>query len=153
MKTEKELKQKTKKRLMEKAGIPFEKSAEYDLHHKDMTLRHNDVERYSKWLIRDVVLLTRADHMRLHMTVRIKKGSKKPVSQKIKIRKSVKAAKKRFKGMKVKVFKKQVKIESAVFNSCAAAARWLGCSKQLIAQVLRGKNSKAKGYDVELIKG
>ena len=153
MKSERELKQITKKRLMEKAGIPFYKSKEYDLHHKDMTLRYNDIERYHKWRIQDVVLLTRAEHMRIHMAIKIKKGSKKPVSQKRKIRNSVIAARKRFKGMKVRVFKQQINCQSAVFSSCAKAARWLGCSKQLVSQVLRGKNLTAKGYYVELIEG
>ena len=46
-----------------------------------------------------------AKDFKLPTPMEIKKGSKKPISQKRKISKSVRAARKRFKGMKVRVFK------------------------------------------------
>ena len=36
------------------------------LHHKDMSLRSNDIERYILWLPEDLVILTVSEHSKLH---------------------------------------------------------------------------------------
>lgn len=39
------------------------------MHHKDITLRHNDRERYDEWRIEDLVVMECGDHTRLHMEI------------------------------------------------------------------------------------
>lgn len=39
----------------------------YVLHHIDDTLRHNDIERYIEWNVEDLMMITKAEHMSLHM--------------------------------------------------------------------------------------
>lgn len=36
------------------------------LHHKDWTLRHNDIERYILWLPEDLVVMKRSEHTKIH---------------------------------------------------------------------------------------
>ena len=38
----------------------------YVLHHKDDTLRVKDPKRYARWIPEDLVMLTRAEHTKLH---------------------------------------------------------------------------------------
>ena len=38
------------------------------LHHKDDTLRHNDIERYIEWRLEDLVVLRNAEHTRITFT-------------------------------------------------------------------------------------
>jgi hypothetical protein len=38
----------------------------YNLHHKDVTLRHSDIERYLKWLPEDLIMMTSSEHKKLH---------------------------------------------------------------------------------------
>lgn len=40
----------------------------YELHHIDETLKVNDKERYYKWNIEDLIMLTSSEHHRLHAT-------------------------------------------------------------------------------------
>ena len=37
------------------------------LHHKDETLRHNNIERYIEWRPEDLIPMSKADHTRLHV--------------------------------------------------------------------------------------
>lgn len=45
---------------------------EWVLHHKDVSLRHDDPKRYDEWRIDDLIPMTRHDHMALHSTKRKK---------------------------------------------------------------------------------
>ena len=38
------------------------------LHHKDPTMRYNNPERYRQWNPEDLVVMTRAEHVKLHHT-------------------------------------------------------------------------------------
>ena len=38
----------------------------YDLHHRDESLRHTDIERYILWLPEDLEIISHAEHARLH---------------------------------------------------------------------------------------
>lgn len=38
----------------------------YVLHHVDTTLKKNDIERYILWRIEDLVMLTKAEHIKVH---------------------------------------------------------------------------------------
>ena len=42
------------------------------LHHKDTTLRHNDIERYIEWRLEDIEILTKSQHSSLHLALRNK---------------------------------------------------------------------------------
>lgn len=46
-------------------GIP---KPGYVLHHKDPSLRHTDITRYEQWNPDDLVMMTRAEHTKLHQT-------------------------------------------------------------------------------------
>lgn len=46
--------------------IPWDDSSKYVLHHKDITLKHNDIERYRQWNIEDLEVMTNPDHQKLH---------------------------------------------------------------------------------------
>ena len=41
---------------------------EYVLHHKDITLKAKNPERYIEWNIEDLVVMPRSEHSRLHQT-------------------------------------------------------------------------------------
>ena len=36
------------------------------LHHRDTTMRHNDIERYIQWNEEDVVIMEKGEHTKLH---------------------------------------------------------------------------------------
>ena len=38
----------------------------YHLHHKDVTLRHENPERYNEWNPEDLVMITNTEHARMH---------------------------------------------------------------------------------------
>ena len=40
----------------------------YVLHHKDINLRHNDINRYIQWNLEDLEIMSKSDHIRLHRT-------------------------------------------------------------------------------------
>lgn len=40
----------------------------YVLHHKDMNLRHNNINRYIEWRLEDLQIMSKAEHIRLHRT-------------------------------------------------------------------------------------
>ena len=41
----------------------------YVLHHKDPELRHKDIDRYLEWRPEDLVMMTKSDHVKLHMSL------------------------------------------------------------------------------------
>lgn len=38
------------------------------LHHKDESLKYTDIDRYNKWLVEDLEMMTYAEHAKLHRT-------------------------------------------------------------------------------------
>ena len=46
------------------------------LHHEDETLRHNNIERYIEWRTEDLIPMSNADHIRLHVKLAKSKRSK-----------------------------------------------------------------------------
>lgn len=58
------------------------------LHHKDVTLRANDPERYNQWRIEDLQVMTSREHMELHNTLR--RGTHRNEDTKNKIAESMK---------------------------------------------------------------
>lgn len=53
----------------------------YVLHHKDVNMMRDNIERYILWLPDDLMIMTKADHLRLHHT-----GTKMSDETKLKMR-------------------------------------------------------------------
>ena len=53
-----------------KAEAYFNRKPGEVLHHKDITLKERDYERYIQWNIEDLVVMTKSDHMKLHGKLR-----------------------------------------------------------------------------------
>lgn len=139
---------KTFKKLIQKFGI--ENPENYVLHHKDMSLRTEDQERYCKWLMKDVVLMTKKDHLKLHMKIRNPKGSVKTAEHKHRISEGVKAAKKAFSGKQIRIQRPAQNAVDMSFTSCGAAAKFIGCSKQAICQAVKHIGYTVYGYTISV---
>ena len=125
------------------------------LHHTDPSLKLRDPERYREWNIDDLVPLTIAQHMRIHMAMRNPKGVKRT---KERIAAQVAGHKKERRACNILISRvmdeKGVEgIESYVYPSCAAAARHIGCSLQLVYQVASktGYNRRAFGWNCNYV--
>lgn len=58
----------------------------YVLHHKDITLKYRDPERYAEWRTEDLEMITRSEHNKIHMTGnRYAKGHKHSIESRKKI--------------------------------------------------------------------
>ena len=107
------------------------------LHHIDTTLKHRDPDRYHAWRVEDLRPLTVQQHARLHMALRNPKGSTKTKEH---VAAMIAGRRKERRACSV-LINRAVKesgaegIEAYVYPSCAAAARHIGCSKQLVYQV------------------
>lgn len=107
------------------------------LHHTDPSLKLRDPQRYRNWNIDDLVPLTVAQHMRIHMSAKNPKGGKKSADH---VRAMVEGHRKERRLCNILIHRVVVNdgvegIEAFVFPSCAAAARHIGCSLQLVYQV------------------
>lgn len=60
---QKKISKKNNKKARKYFGL---KGYEYVLHHINTDWKHNDVERYIQWNIEDLVVMTRAEHQKLH---------------------------------------------------------------------------------------
>ena len=59
------------------------------LHHKDTSLKTNDLERYAEWRIEDLVPMTKSGHISLHNCMRkgqMSDSTKRKISEKAKLR-------------------------------------------------------------------
>ncbi len=108
------------------------------LHHLDPTLKRRDPVRYHEWRVEDVVPLTVPRHAGLHMALRIPKGSKKTKEHVA----AMVAGRRKERRLSSNILIHRVVsgngaegIEAYVYPSCSAAARHIGCSKQLVYQV------------------
>jgi hypothetical protein len=120
------------------------------LHHTDPSIKNRDPERYREWNIDDLVPLTIAQHMRIHMAMRNPKGVKRT---KERIAAQVAGRRKERRACNILISRVVDEngvegIESYVYPSCAAAARHIGCSLQLVYQVASktGYNRRAFGW-------
>lgn len=107
------------------------------LHHLDPTLKQRDPERYHLWRVEDLRPLTVPQHAGLHMRIRNPKGSRKTASH---IRAMMAGKRKERRQCNVLIHRlvkgsRSDGIEAYVYPSCSAAARHIGCSKQLVYQV------------------
>ena len=107
------------------------------LHHSDPSLKLRDPERYKNWNVEDLVPLTVGQHMRIHMGMKNPLGTKKSAAH---VRAMLAGHKKERRNCNVLISRVTVNengvegIEACVFPSCAAAARHIGCSLQLVYQ-------------------
>lgn len=123
-----------------------------DLHHIEPTLKYTDPERYNQFLSADVVPIAQKEHLRLH-----KKGVKHDKAYNKKISTTIKDtyATRRLADCIVKMTNiKTGEIDYAINGK--AAANFIGCSKQLVYQVLSDKPQfqyfhTAKGWKLELV--
>lgn len=121
------------------------------LHHVDTTMKKRDPERYAQFRLSDVVPMLRRQHISLH-----NKGRKHTRRHNARIAESMtsKTGAKRFKGRCIVITNKHCSIKCA---SCRMAAQIIGCSRQLVSQVL-SENPRyhsyatARGWKVEFAK-
>ena len=120
------------------------------LHHTDPTLKQRDPERYHLWRVEDLRPLTVPQHASLHMRQRNPKGRKKSASH---IAAMAAGRRKERRESKVLIHRLVTGdgaegIEAYVYPSCAAAARHIGCSLQLVYQVASRtkQNRRACGW-------
>lgn len=106
-------------------------------HHADTTLKQRDPARYHEWRVEDLRPLTVPQHAGLHMRLRNPKGS---IKTKEHVAAMVAGHNKERRQCNVLIHRElhgkgADGIEAYVFPSCSAAARHIGCSKQLAYQV------------------
>lgn len=108
------------------------------LHHTDTTLKRRDPARYHEWRIEDVVPLTVPRHAGLHMAKRNPKGVRKSASHVA----AMVAGHNKERRLSCNILIHRAVseygaegVEAYAYPSCSAAARHIGCSKQLVYQV------------------
>lgn len=106
------------------------------LHHTDTTLKQRDPQRYHLWRVEDLRPLTVPQHASLHMRQRNPKGSKKSASH---VAAMLAGKRKERSACNVLIHRAVYDngadgIEAYVFPSCAAAARHICCTRQLVYQ-------------------
>lgn len=126
------------------------------LHHVDPSLKLRDPERYRNWNVEDLVPFTVAQHMRLHMSAKNPKGGKKSASHVA----AMTAGYNKARRLSCNILIHRVVrgngtdgIEAYVFPSCAAAARHIGCSLQLVYQTASKTqhNRRAMGWSCNYV--
>ena len=125
------------------------------LHHTDPTIKQRDPERYHEWRVEDLRPMSRAAHNSLHMRLRNPKGRKKSASH---IAAMAAGRRKERRECNVLIHRLVTGdgvegIEAYVYPSCAAAARHIGCSIQLVYQVASRtkQNRRACGWSCSYV--
>lgn len=120
------------------------------LHHVDTKMKRRNPQRYSQFNYEDVVPMLRRQHISLH-----NKGRKHTRRHNARIAEAMtsKNGALRFKGRCIVITNKHCSIKCA---SCKMAAQIIGCSKQLVSQVLSDNPryhsyTTAHGWAIELI--
>lgn len=120
------------------------------LHHVDTKMKRRSPKRYSEFRLSDVVPMLRRQHISFH-----NKGRKHTRRHNARISEAMtsKNGAQRFKGRCIVITNKHCSIKCA---SCKMAAQIIGCSRQLVSQVL-SENPRyhsyttAHGWSIELI--
>lgn len=123
------------KNLFTSFGVDWD-SQRWCLHHIDENMKLRDPRRYHAWRIEDVVPLTIQQHMSIHMKSRNPSGVKKSADH---VKAMVAGRRKERRACNILISRVSVNdgvegLEAFVFPSCAAAARHIGCSLQLVYQ-------------------
>ena len=117
------------------------------LHHIDPTLKSRDPERYNQWNARDLMPMTKQQHRSFHMKLEARRLTRTR-QHNAKISQTL-----REHNIKGKAILATISTQAYVFNTLADAARFIGCSKQLLSQCLRPStaNYTARGWTIQLI--
>lgn len=132
---------------------------EYDLHHKDETLRHKDINRYIEWRIEDLVIEEHAKHTSHHHKDKVtSEETKKKMSEaakgrhiseetKKKISESLKGRESVFKGTKGVInCKSVICVETQeIFNSATEASLSINKKGNAVSTAI-GKGHRCGGY-------
>ena len=109
------------------------------LHHVDTKMKRRNPKRYSEFRLSDVVPMLRRQHISFH-----NKGRKHTCRHNTRIAEAMtsKNGARRFKGSCIVITNKHCSIKCA---SCKMAAQIIGCSRQLVSQVL-SENPRYHSY-------
>lgn len=127
------------------------------LHHIDPSLKLRDLQRYKNWNVEDLVPVTVQQHMRIHMSAKNPRGVKKSADH---VRAMVEGHRKERRNCNILISRALLDengvengIEAYVFPSCAAAARHIGCTLQLVYQVASKTkhNRRAMGWNCNYV--
>lgn len=126
------------------------------LHHIDPSLKLRDPQRYRNWNVEDLVPVTVQQHMRIHMGMKNPKGVKKSADH---LRAMVSGHRKERRSCNILISRVILDengnegIETYVFPTCAAAARHIGCTLQLVYQVASKTqhNRRAMGWSCNYV--
>lgn len=120
------------------------------LHHVDTKMKRRSPKRYSEFRLSDVVPMLRRQHISFH-----NKGRKHTRRHNTRIAEAMtsKNGAQRFKGRCIVITNKHCSIKCA---SCKMAAQIIGCSRQLVSQVLSDNPryhsyTTARGWSIALI--
>ena len=120
------------------------------LHHVDTKMKRRNPKRYSEFRLSDVVPMLRRQHISFH-----NKGRKHTRRHNARIAEAMTSTNgaQRFKGRCIVITNKHCSIKCA---SCKMAAQIIGCSKQLVSQVLSDNPryhsyTTAHGWTITLI--
>lgn len=140
--------------LIASCGVDVD-SQRWCLHHVDATMRHRDPARYHEWRIEDVVPLTVPQHSGLHMRLRNPKGRTKTKAH---VAAMIAGRRKERRACNVLIYRLvsgngAEGVEAYAYPSCSAAARHIGCSKQLVYQVASKtqQNRRAMGWNCSYV--
>ena len=119
------------------------------LHHIDVTMKEKDYKRYIQWNISDLTPMSIQEHRRLHMTMQNPKGCKFSRKHKKAIKEGMKTA---IRGKVIKIHRDAIKEDTKTFATMAEAAKYIGCTRQLVSQCLSGcqANKRAMGYEITI---
>lgn len=120
------------------------------LHHKDVNMKSENPERYVEWRVEDLVPMTRAEHRRLHMKLQMK-GRKHSGKHNKMISEGLRRKSTKNKLVKIHIPSREEK--TLTFKTLAEAAKYIGCSRQLVSQCVKDNtaNRKAMGYTITLV--
>lgn len=120
------------------AALEAKNEGGIELHHVDPTLRHRDLKRYREWRHEDLVPVTLTEHRRIHSRPFDKKHSL---------------------NMRISLYafydrndRRVVVDGTLVFPTARAAAKAIGCSRQLVSHCLSPNHEEyrhAYGHTVE----
>lgn len=109
------------------------------MHHVDKRMKSENPERYAEWRPEDLVPMTKSEHRRLHMKDAVRKGSRKTRGHRKAISRGIREFQAKLAGTSVVILdEKTGRAES--FPSFAAAARFLGCTRQHVSQAFKLRN-------------
>ena len=100
------------------------------LHHKDVNMKFENPERYVEWRVEDLIPMTRVEHRRLHMKLQMK-GRKHSEKHNKMISEGRRRQSTKNKFVKIHITAREDR--TLTFKTLTEAAKYIGCSKQLLS--------------------